>query len=65
LVHPGDLVILIAYGTMEEAEARAYEPQIVFVDADNKPIDLGHDPAFVPFDISAAAELLDPRVVAR
>jgi aspartate 1-decarboxylase len=62
LVHPGDLVILIAYGTMEEAEARAYQPRIVFVDAANKPIDLGHDPAFVPAD---AAELLDPRIVAR
>ncbi|MBS7549627.1 aspartate 1-decarboxylase, partial [Serratia marcescens] len=62
LVHPGDLVILIAYGTMEEAEARAYRPRIVFVDADNKPVDLGHDPAFVPED---AAELLDPRIVAR
>jgi aspartate 1-decarboxylase len=58
-------VILIAYGTMEEAEARTYEPRIVFVDAGNKPIDLGHDPAFVPSDISAAAELLDPRIVAR
>ncbi len=34
LVHPpGDLVILIAYGTMEDAEARAYQPRIVFVDA--------------------------------
>ena len=41
LVHPGDLVILIAYGTMEDAEARAYRPRIVFVDADNKQIDLG------------------------
>lgn len=66
LVHPGDLVILIAYGTMEEAEARAYQPRIVFVDADNKPVDLGHDPAFVPdFEIAGAAELLDPRIVAR
>ena len=65
LVHPGDLVILIAYGTMEDAEARSYRPRIVFVDADNKALDLGHDPAFVPFDISAAAELLDPRIGAR
>ena len=62
LVHPGDLVILIAYGTMENAEARAYQPRIVFVDADNKAIDLGHDPAHVPDD---AAELLDPRMGAR
>jgi aspartate 1-decarboxylase len=70
LVHPGDLVILIAYGTMEDAEARTYRPRIVFVDADNKPVDLGHDPAFVPAD---AAELSpargwcpqDPRIGAR
>ena len=41
LVHPGDLVILIAYGTMEDAEARRYQPRVVFVDADNKQIDLG------------------------
>ena len=27
LVHPGDLVILIAYGQMEDAEAREFEPQ--------------------------------------
>ncbi|WHF22007.1 aspartate 1-decarboxylase [Kocuria rhizophila] len=25
-VHPGDLVILIAYGLMDTAEAQAYEP---------------------------------------
>jgi aspartate 1-decarboxylase len=62
LVHPGDLVILIAYGSMEDAEARSYKPRIVFVDADNKQVDLGSDPAFVPDD---AAELLDPRIVAR
>src|ERR1700758_1497033 len=62
LVHPGDLVILIAYGTMQDAEARAYQPRIVFVDADNKPIDLGHDPAFVPaFEIPGAAELSPAR----
>ena len=57
LVHPGDLVILIAYGTMEDAEARAYKPHIVFVDADNKQVDLGVDPAFVPEDFG----LVSPR----
>ena len=36
LVHPGDLVILIAYAQMEDAEARSYQPKIVFVDADNQ-----------------------------
>ena len=45
LVHPGDLVILIAYGQMEEAEARTRQPRIVFVDAHNKVIGTGHDPA--------------------
>jgi aspartate 1-decarboxylase len=58
LVHPGDLVILIAYATMENAEAREYRPHIVFVDADNKQIHLGHDPAHVP---AGASELLSPR----
>ena len=45
LVHPGDLVILIAYGQMETAEAREFQPHVVFVDADNKIIGTGSDPA--------------------
>ena len=45
LVHPGDLVILIAYGQMEDAEAREFKPSVVFVDADNKVIGTGSDPA--------------------
>jgi aspartate 1-decarboxylase len=48
LVHPGDLVILIAYGMMDNAEAGAYRPRIVFVDADNKIVNLGADPAHAP-----------------
>ena len=47
LVHPGDLVILIAYGQFEDAEARSYEPRIVHVDAANRIIELGADPAGV------------------
>ena len=45
LVHPGDLVILIAYGIMETAEARSFEPRVVFVDADNRITGTGGDPA--------------------
>jgi len=45
LVHPGDLVILIAYAQMEDAEAREFQPDVVFVDADNHVIGTGHDPA--------------------
>lgn len=48
LVHPGDVVILIAYGLLDEAEVAAYSPRVVFVDADNRIADLGTDPAHAP-----------------
>jgi aspartate 1-decarboxylase len=65
LVYPGDLVILIAYATIQDTEAWEYQPRIVFVDADNRPVDLGRDPACVPvLDIPGTAELLSPRMPA-
>jgi aspartate 1-decarboxylase len=45
LVHPGDLVILIAYGQMDDELARTYRPRVVHVDRDNSIIELGQDPA--------------------
>lgn len=45
LVHPGDLVILIAYAQMDEAEARSRPPRVVFVDAGNRITGAGTDPA--------------------
>ncbi|MGK4581499.1 aspartate 1-decarboxylase [Kitasatospora sp. HPMI-4] len=48
LVHPGDLVILIAYGQMETAEAKAYQPKVVFVDGENRVTGLGSDAAEAP-----------------
>jgi aspartate 1-decarboxylase len=45
LVHPGDLVILISYAQMDTVEARAYQPRVVHVDAKNRIIELGTDPA--------------------
>jgi len=45
LVHPGDLVILIGYGQMDTAEARELWPRVVFVDADNRILSTGSDPA--------------------
>jgi aspartate 1-decarboxylase len=45
LVAPGDIVILIGYGQMETAEARELQPSVVFVDADNKVVATGADPA--------------------
>ena len=47
LVHPGDVVILIAYGQMETAEAKEFEPRVVFVDAGNRIVGTGSDPAEV------------------
>ena len=67
LIHPGDLVILIAYGLMDDAEARTRKPKVVFVDADNKVIGTGDDPAealpqtgLLRGDLRYAA---DPRVI--
>ena len=45
LVHPGDLVILISYGLMDETEAKAYIPTIVHVDGANRVVELGGDPS--------------------
>ncbi|MEU9116705.1 aspartate 1-decarboxylase [Streptomyces sp. NPDC048483] len=43
LVHPGDLVILISYAQVDEAEARSLRPKVVHVDADNRIVALGAD----------------------
>ena len=45
LVHPGDLVILISYGVMDETEAKSYLPRVVHVDGANRIVELGGDPA--------------------
>jgi aspartate 1-decarboxylase len=45
LVHEGDLVIVISYATVTDAEARTLQPRVVFVDADNRIVGTGGDPA--------------------
>ena len=45
LVHEGDLVIIISYCTVTDAEARTLRPKVVFVDADNRIVGTGADPA--------------------
>ena len=59
LVNPGDLVILIAYGVMSEQECRDYDPRVVFVDAGNRPVELGSDPAHAP----EGSGLITPRML--
>ncbi|WP_411129775.1 aspartate 1-decarboxylase [Streptomyces sp. x-19] len=45
LVAPGDIVIVIGYATVDDAEARTLEPKVVFVDERNHVVKLGTDPA--------------------
>lgn len=54
LISPGDLVIIIAYSQMSDAEARAYEPRVVFVDENNRILEQGSDAGRVPEDSDAA-----------
>jgi len=45
LVHPGDLVIIMSYAVLDDAEARALKPTVVHVDEKNRIVKLGSDPA--------------------
>ncbi|GAA4611834.1 aspartate 1-decarboxylase [Saccharopolyspora hordei] len=48
LVQPGDTVILLSYGVMDELEARSVRPKVVFVDAENKVVEAGDQPGVAP-----------------
>ncbi|MEE1781546.1 aspartate 1-decarboxylase, partial [Streptomyces sp. SP17BM10] len=50
LISPGDLVIIIAYATVTDAEAADVRPHVVFVDRTNRIVHQGSDPADVPAD---------------
>lgn len=45
LVSPGDLVIIMAYAQMNEAEVVAHEPTVVHVDGSNRIVAIGEDGA--------------------
>jgi aspartate 1-decarboxylase len=45
LVHPGDMVIIMSYAMMDDAEARAMKPHVVHVDEQNRVVKVGNDPA--------------------
>ena len=57
LISPGDTVIVIAYAAMDDAEARSFEPNVVFVDKQNRIVQVDHDPGDVPggFGLSTSA----------
>jgi aspartate 1-decarboxylase len=37
LAQKGDLVIIVAYARMEEAQAKTFQPRVLLVDSNNKP----------------------------
>ena len=45
LVHPGDLVIIMSYAMLGDAEARALKPTVVHVDEQNRIMKIGNDAA--------------------
>jgi aspartate 1-decarboxylase len=45
LISVGDTVILIAYQSMSDEQARAFQPRVVHVDPANRPIHIDSDPA--------------------
>jgi aspartate 1-decarboxylase len=45
LVHPGDLVIIMSYAVLADAEARSLRPLVVHVDENNRIVKIGNDAA--------------------
>jgi aspartate 1-decarboxylase len=45
LINPGDLVIIMSYAVLDDAEARALQPRVVHVDRQNRIVKLGNDAA--------------------
>lgn len=55
LVHPGDLVIVIAYAMLPDDQARTYDPHVVHVDAANHIVSVDGDPGAAPEGLRTAA----------
>lgn len=45
LVSPGDLVIIMAYGQLDETEISSHHPRVVHVDGHNRIVEIGEDGA--------------------
>jgi aspartate 1-decarboxylase len=61
LVHPGDLVILISYGLLDETEAKSHLPKVVHVDEANRMVSLDTDMAAPASGKTALRRGDDPR----
>ena len=61
LVNPDDLVIIISYAVLDDAEARALRPAIVHVDSGNRIVKLGNDGGEpVPGSSEKSGRLVEP-----
>ena len=56
LIHQGDIAIIMSYSLLSEDEAHSYTPRVVFVDENNKQIDLSGDPGRAPEGNTAATD---------
>ncbi|BCJ51545.1 aspartate 1-decarboxylase [Actinoplanes sp. NBRC 14428] len=45
LVSVGDLIIIMSFKQVDEAERATYEPRVAHVDAQNRLVDIGSDPS--------------------
>lgn len=43
LVQPGDVIIIIAYCILDREEAKTFEPDVVFLDSNNKIVEITHE----------------------
>ena len=61
LVHPRDLIIIISYAVVDDAEARSLKPAIVHVDDNNRIVKLGNDSGEpVPGSTQKSGRVTDP-----
>ena len=57
LVNVGDIAIIMAYSQVPESRVRSWEPNVVFVDENNRIVEQGNHPGLVPEDHPAAQAL--------
>jgi len=61
LIQPGDMVIIMSYALMDEAEARSLTPLVVHVDEHNRVVKVGNDAAEpVPGTSQKRGDVVEP-----
>ena len=43
LVQPGDIIIIITYGLMDQEDAKNHEPKVIFVNEKNQIVEIGKE----------------------